>query len=62
MSARRICAGVCAALALTLGGAGVAFAYSPVTGKAPSPNQDPCAAGTGVLRGTNGDDNLNAKT
>lgn len=56
MSARRIGAAVCASLALTLGSAGVAFAYGTDSSKAPSPNQDPCAAGLLVVRGTNGDD------
>jgi Ca2+-binding RTX toxin-like protein len=61
MSARKILAAVCAALALTLGSAGVALAYGPVSGESPSPNQDPCAAGPGVLRGTNGNDTLDAR-
>lgn len=58
MSARRIGAAVCASLALTLGSAGVAFAYGTDSSSAPSPAQDPCFDdGTGtVLRGTNGDD------
>jgi Ca2+-binding RTX toxin-like protein len=58
MSARRIGAAVCASLALTLGSAGVAFAYGTDSVSAPSATQDPCfddGSGT-VLRGTNGDD------
>ena len=64
MSARRIGAAVCASLALTLGSAGVAFAYGTDSSSAPSPTQDPCFddGGGTVLRGTNGDDNLKAGT
>ncbi len=60
MSARRISAAVCASLALTLGSAGVAFAYGSDSANQPSPNQDPCAAKSTVIRGTNGADNIDA--
>jgi Ca2+-binding RTX toxin-like protein len=63
MSARRIGAAVCASLALTLGSAGVAFAYGNDSANQPSPTQDPCGGGLPtVLRGTNGDDTLDART
>ena len=41
-------------MALTLGSAGVAFAYGSDSTNQPSPNQDPCAAKSTVIRGTNG--------
>lgn len=60
MSARRILAVACAALALTFASSSAALAYSPDSAKAPSTTDDPCAASPTVIRGTNGADTIDA--
>jgi Ca2+-binding RTX toxin-like protein len=61
MSACRISAVVCAALAVTFASGSAALAYSTDSAKPPSTTDDSCAAGPTVLRGTNGDDNTGDK-
>lgn len=56
MSARRISAVACAALAVTFSSGSAALAYSTDSAKPPSTDADPCAPGPTVLRGTNGND------
>lgn len=64
MSACRISAVICVALAVTFASGSAALAYSADSAKGPSTDADPCAPGLNVLRGTKGNDTgdtLNAK-